>query len=51
MPRAASFNPALMLGIEDTAGQLALGHEASLNLLAADGSLAATMLRGNLLNA
>jgi len=49
--RAASFNPALMLGIEDTAGQLALGHEASLNLLAADGSLAATMLRGNLLNA
>jgi N-acetylglucosamine-6-phosphate deacetylase len=44
--RMASYNPALMLGLEDRVGTLAPGRDASFNILAEDGSLQATMLRG-----
>jgi N-acetylglucosamine-6-phosphate deacetylase len=47
--RMASYNPALMLGVEDRIGTLAAGAEASLNILTPDGALSATYLRGNLL--
>jgi N-acetylglucosamine-6-phosphate deacetylase len=46
--RMASYNPALMLGLEDRVGMLAEGRPASFNLLADDGSLHTTMLRGAL---
>jgi len=49
--RMASFNPAQMLGVEDRIGSLAIGREASLNILTAEGSLTATMLRGHMLPA
>jgi N-acetylglucosamine-6-phosphate deacetylase len=44
--RMASYNPALMLGVEDRVGVLGVGRNASFNVLADDGSLRATMLRG-----
>jgi N-acetylglucosamine-6-phosphate deacetylase len=46
--RMASYNPALMLGLEDRIGTLAPGRDASFNILAEDGKLHATMLRGAL---
>jgi len=46
--RMASYNPALMLGLEDRVGTLAAGHDASLNILTESGALHATMLRGSL---
>jgi len=49
--RMASYNPALMLGLEDHVGMLAAGLGASFNILAEDGALRATMLRGTLLEA
>jgi N-acetylglucosamine-6-phosphate deacetylase len=48
--RMASFNPAQMLGVEDRIGSLAPGREANLNILTAEGELAATMLHGQLLD-
>ena len=45
----ASYNPALMLGLEDRVGTLAAGRDASFNVLADDGSLITTMLRGTLI--
>jgi len=47
--RMASYNPALMLGLEDRVGTLAAGRDASFNVLADDGSLITTMLRGTLI--
>ena len=44
--RMASYNPAQMLGLD--IGFLAAGSEASFNVLAADGALVATALRGTL---
>ena len=44
--RMASHNPAQMLGVD--AGTLAAGKEASFNILAQDGALVATILRGTL---
>jgi N-acetylglucosamine-6-phosphate deacetylase len=44
--RMASHNPAQMLGVD--AGTLAAGKEASFNILAPDGTLVATILRGTL---
>lgn len=46
--RMASYNPALMLGLEDRIGTLAPGRDASFNILAENGRLHATMLRGAL---
>jgi N-acetylglucosamine-6-phosphate deacetylase len=46
--RMASYNPALMLGLEEHMGTLAVGREASFNILTGDGKLHATMLRGAL---
>jgi N-acetylglucosamine-6-phosphate deacetylase len=48
--RMASYNPALMLGLEDRVGTLAIGRDASFNILTESGRLHATMLRGALLN-
>jgi N-acetylglucosamine-6-phosphate deacetylase len=46
--RMASYNPALMLGLEDRAGSMAYGCDANLNVLDENGRLHATMLRGTL---
>jgi N-acetylglucosamine-6-phosphate deacetylase len=48
--RMASYNPALMLGLEDRIGTLAEGRDASFNILNDSGKLHATMLRGTILN-
>jgi len=44
--RMASYNPALMLGLEDRVGTLAAGRDASFNVLTESGALHTTMLRG-----
>lgn len=48
--RMASYNPALMLGLEEHMGTLAVGRDASFNILTEDGKLHATMLRGALVD-
>lgn len=44
--RMASQNPAHMLGLDKSCGEIAVGRDADINVLTKDGVVAATLLRG-----